>query len=84
MVNNFKRFLEREGKSKSTINVYEKCVNDYINWCNENNKLKKINKTDINNYGQFLKEVKGQKEKTVNVKLCILGTYVRFIRHISM
>jgi site-specific recombinase XerD len=84
LIDEFKKYLlYREYKSFSTIKTYSKCIDEFIKWyySSKNKEILTLDREVINSYKNYLISVKRKKTQTVNVILCALSIFNRFIRH---
>lgn len=80
-VKEFIKFLTLNEKSRNTIEKYERDLNDFVKWC-ENNKnnikdVKNADKEMLINYKIFLKD-KYSKISTINSKIASINAYLSY------
>lgn len=81
MIDEFKRYLKREGKSLKTILLYSNTIEEFERWYVEshNCQFSSLRKSDIYGFQDYLIELKKYKPSTVKVKICILHKFSSFI-----
>lgn len=76
----YKRYLEKEKYSLTTIRSYIKQVENFTQWCKKNNRtVEEIDYKSILKYIKYLQEKRNTK-KTVNHKIGTLKTYFKYLQ----
>lgn len=81
MLEEFKKFLKKRGKSGNTINSYVRNIMSFINWHESNclNKFSSLRRNEILVYKTYLLQTKKYKLNTINVKLSALIRFNEFL-----
>lgn len=81
MIDEFERYLRKEGKSENTIMSYLQSVMGFLKWFDESKdvEFKELYRENVQEYISFLRTVKRAKPKTVNTKLNALVKFNQFL-----
>jgi integrase/recombinase XerD len=81
VLDQFKMYLQEDGKSENTINSYLKHVEDYLKWFSESKgvEFKQLYNTNVKDYISYLKTVRKQKPATINAKINALMKFNEFL-----
>lgn len=82
MIEEFEKYLmHKEHKSLSTIKIYSGCVEQFVNWYyrSKSKEILKLDKETIKKYKDYLVLIEKKKAQTINVKLCALAMFSRFL-----
>lgn len=81
MLEQFRSYLQEEGKSENTIKGYIQSVSGFLKWFNESKdvEFRRLHRENVKEYISFLKTVKGSKPKTINTKLNALVKFNEFL-----
>lgn len=74
MLEVFKDYIIKEGKSNNTVKTYVRHIQGYINWFKytTGEGINKLYRTNILEYKSYLKNIKKDSAKTINNKLSAL------------
>jgi len=76
--NSFKKYLEAQGKSKSTITHYNSYILDFIAWLDsDGTEVERITAKEVLSYLSRLQK-KGQQNKTRNIRLNVIKQFIRW------
>nr|WP_129596069.1 tyrosine-type recombinase/integrase [Anaerophilus nitritogenes] len=86
MINKFEAYLEKEGKSKNTIKSYLIHINGFLKWFSETYSIKftRLYRENVLEYKSYLKNIKKQSAKTLNVKIAALIKFNEFLQEINI
>lgn len=86
MIDDFKKYLKKDGKSLRTILIYAKIVEEFMEWYSLNftDSFQILKKEDVIEFGYYLKNTKGNTDTTVKVKLCAISNFNRYLIHCNM
>ncbi|SHH42276.1 tyrosine-type recombinase/integrase [Tepidibacter thalassicus] len=81
MLSVFEKFLKNEGKSENTIKSYIRHIKLYLKWFEDSfgSEFKKLYRENVLDYKSFLKNIKKDSAKTINVKLAALTKFNEFL-----
>ncbi|MCR1933874.1 tyrosine-type recombinase/integrase [Clostridium tepidum] len=74
MLEMFKEYLIKEGKSSNTVKTYVRHIQGYVNWFKDTigEGTNKLYRTNVLEYKSYLKNIKKDSAKTINNKLSAL------------
>lgn len=76
----FLTHLRDEEKAKTSLQVYKTNINQFINYLKENNK-DSFNKSDYQDYRDYMKKEKKYEITTINKYIVILNKYFSYLDH---
>lgn len=81
MVEEFKDYLEQQGKSKNTINSYILHIKGYYNWYSESfgSECSSLYRENILDYISYLRNIKKDTGKTINCKISALIKFNEYL-----
>lgn len=81
MMNRFKEYLIKDGKSANTINSYLHHLQGFPNWYKESywTNVEKLHRVIVLDFISFLRNIKKDNAKTVNAKISALVKFNEFL-----
>lgn len=81
MINRFKEYLIKDGKSTNTINSYLRHLQGFFNWYKESfaTDFEKLYRVNVLDFISFLRNIKKDTAKTVNAKISALVKFNEFL-----
>jgi site-specific recombinase XerD len=81
MINRFREYLIKDGKSANTINSYLRHLQGFFNWYKESygTDFEKLHRVNVLDFISFLRNIKKDNAKTVNAKISALVKLNEFL-----
>lgn len=81
MIDEFKKYLKKDGKSLNTILVYSKIIEEFMVWYSSNysESFQLLKRKDVIEFEHYLKNYKENNERTVKIKLSALLKFNKFL-----